>query len=292
MKLLKASALGTLLLTMLAGCNNFEPSYDTIENVTYNGCYSIVTDTKTGQVSVSTPVSFGMNLNYTKLTTEASVSGMYLNGEIMPVLTLKDIDWNANTYWYFTTTTNPTASLTTGAKPTVTNFKAQWNPRADIPNLGQNEGYPLLAFGFTMDNQYRVESSIAPFYMWGKTTASSASSEPFTGDVNKIVATPDFENMTMTVLVNGAKFADRMPPLNIELENIPLTFVDNGATFSFEASELTPSIGGTPYPDYKCTKIKGTLNPVEGMTFEFTCDVPRMGQYVVKTTPTVFGYRE
>lgn len=290
MKRLTKFVLGVAALLSTASCNDFKN--DTISTIAFYDCYAVITSVD-GEVSVSAPVNIGLELNWTKLTENTIFNGLKIDGYSYPQMTISDMKWGASSdnLWYETTTKNSTALLATGMPADITNYEFQWNDRLDIPGRVDGEYDPALFFSFNIDGKYKVVGSRIPFNMWGTTTSSSQGAEPFTSEINKISADPDFSNMTMTVLVNGAQFHSKMPALNIQLDNIPMKIENDGVTLSFEATDLIPSIAGTPYPNYPCTNIKGSLNPKTGMNFTFTCEVPKLGAYVVTTNPTVFGYR-
>ena len=290
MKHISTLFVGAGMIMLAASCGSMEADTETAQG--FLNCYAIVTDIQKGTVTVSTPVTVGLTLNWTQSTAEASLTGLVIDGTIYPQMILTDMKWEPtkDNLWGHTTN-NPFATLATGISPVLSDFKFQWSDRMDIPELEPYEYDPAFVYGFVIDGRYRIEGSRTPFNFWGTTTATSDDVEPFTSGVNNIVATPDFKNMTMTVLVTGAQFAQGMPALNIQLDNIPLKLVNDGASFSFEADELTPTISGTPYPNYPCSNIKGTLDPKTGMTFSFDCNVMQRKVYTVTTNPTVFGYR-
>lgn len=274
---------------LMVSCNDLEQDTKTTQGFT--GCYAIVTDTNTGTVTISSQVTIGLGLNWTQETAEAAISGLTINNATYPQLSLLDLKWRVREDKLWAQTTNdPVGVLSTNQPVDVTRFTFEWSDRLDIPNLLEYD--PALVYGFTLDGRYRIEGSRYPFNLFGKTTADSEGVQPFTGEVNRIVAKPDFDKMTMTVLINGAQFADRMPPLNIQLDNIPMQFVDGGKSFTFSAESIVPTIANVPYENYMCSNVQGTLDPAVGMNFSFDCNVQGMKVYKVITNPTVFGYRE
>lgn len=277
------------LLALTSSCNSYETDTKTTQG--FQNCYAIITDINKGTVTVSEPVTVGLELNWSKITANASFSGFVIDGSTYPLMIVSDFGWTTNDLWAYSTS-NPNAQLTTGINPKISDFKFQWSDRVDIPGFETTNAYdPAFLYSFNLDERYIITGSRTPFNLWGTTTAAAQGVEPFTSEVNNIVATPDFKNMTMTVLVTGAQFAEKMPALDIQLDNIPMKFVDNGKSFTFEAENLIPSIAGTPYPNYPCSNIHGTLDPSTGMTFSFDCNVLQRMTYTVTTNPTVFGYR-
>ena len=275
-------------MAIAASCT--DTNTDTISTQGFSECYAVVTDATTGEQTVSFPVKVALELNWTQTTAAASYSGLVIDGNTYPQMLLNDLKWTTDQLWGYTTN-NPSALLTTGATPKITDFNFRWSDRLDMPGYDQFTYDPAFVFGFKLDDRYTLKGARIPFSLWGTTTASAPGVNSFTSEVNNIVATPNFSKMTMTVLVNGAQFASAMPALNIQIDNIPMKIVNDGESFTFEADEIIPTLAGTPYPNYPCSNIKGTLNPREGMTFSFDCSVMQRMVYTVTTSPTVFGYR-
>lgn len=280
------------LVALMVSCNDVET--DTKSTQGFTNCYAIVTDTHTGTVSVTQPLTIGLALNWTQSTAEMAVTGLTINGSTYPQLSLLDISWGPtqDKLWAKSSTSAPSAVTSTNQRVDVTDFNMQWSDRLDIPGLPLYTYDPALSYSFELEKRYMIVGSRSPFNFWGTTTAASEGVDPFTSGVNQITATPNFEKMTMTVLVNGAQFASQMPALNIQLDNIPLEFVDGGKKFEFKAETIVPTIANVPYENYICSNVHGTLDPEKGMTFSFDCNVMGRKIYNVSTAPTVFGYRE
>lgn len=226
------------------------------------------------------------------MTAQTTFSGLTISGNTFPLLTLTDLKWGAmpNELWCHTTGT-PSASLTTNQAVSVANLTFEWSDRLDIPNREPSEYKPAFFYSFDLDGRYHLTGSLTPFTFWGTTTVTSDGTEPFLSNVKTVVAEPDFKDMTMSVLIEGAQFAQGMPALEIKLSGIPMTLIDSGDAFAFEAERIIPTIADVPYENYECTNVSGTLDPRSGMTFTFDCNVRGMKIYNVTTQPTVFGYR-
>lgn len=252
-------------------------------------CYAIVTDTQTSAASYSSAVTVGLNAKWSDAKADATFSNLTIDGNVYPEIILTNMKWKTANRWSSVTTSTPKAALSNGAPVDVNDFKFQWADSLEKLDLGAYYD-PSFVFSFTLDDRYEVKGAEIPFCFWGSTTATSDGVDPFTSGINDIYATPDFEKMTMTVLVKGAQFAEKMPALNIQIDDIPMKIINGGDSFTFEAADLIPSIGGTPYPNYPCSNIKGSLDPKTGMSFVFDCNVMGRKIYTVTTQPTVFGY--
>lgn len=285
----KLSLSAAAIMVLTTACGSKEP-LDTITTQGFTDCYAIITDNTTGETTVSQQVMSRLELNWTQETAEIYFSGFVVGGNTYPMVSFSNAEWSSNKLWSYTITEPDGYNITTGQTLTVKNFKYQWSDRMDMPNVYEYSYDPAFFYSFDLSDRYHLVGSRIPFSLWGTTTAAAEGLSPFTGEVNNIVVTPNFKDMTITVLVNGAKFAERMPPLNIQLDNIPLQLVNLGESFTFETDALTPTISGVPYPNYPVSEVKGTLNPENGMELSFVCTVNGM-PYTVSTSPTPFGYR-
>lgn len=73
------------------------------------------------------------------------------------------------------------------------------------------------------------------------------------------------------IIVTGASFAANMPSLgDMHFDDVDVTFTDSG--YSLYCAALTPSISGTPYPNYAITNLMGDVDPDDNETdFQFNC---------------------
>ena len=295
MKKLSKLALGLALVAATTACGDLDT--DTKSTQGFLNSYAVITDLTDDTQTVSSPVTIGLFLNWTTNEAEIAISGLTINGNVYPQMSLLSLVWSTSTdkLWGNIETDVPAVALTTGQFASVTNFNFTWSDRLDMPDLETSgAGYdPALFYSFTLDNRYKVVGSRAPFSFWGDVTTVSDNSDaqPFVTKGQKIIAAPDFKAMTMSVYVNGAKVADAMPGLDIQLNDIPMAFEENGRYITFEVDNLIPSMAGTPVPSRPCSNIKGRIDPKVGMTFQFDCNVPGMGVFTVSTEPTLFGYR-
>lgn len=96
-------------------------------------------------------------------------------------------------------------------------------------------------------------------------------------DVNSsYTLTFDTQGPTVNVMCNGAKFSAAMPrPMDILIPDIPL-LVDGDVDFSFaETGPVTPQIGGTPYPTFPISLVRGSgkIGTGGALSFSFNCEV-------------------
>lgn len=277
------------LILSMSSCGDSEAEYKYTQY--YTNSYAIVTDIKTGEQSVSNSVVVKSEINVNKGIIYIDMSGLKVNGNSYPQISLLNLLWTSSNTWGVAENTYPNALLSTNFPVDVTNFKYRWTDRMNMPAVDNQYANPyIMTFNFELEQQYKVAGGNMPFTFWGTTSSATAGQEPFISKVNPLIAIPDFENMTVSIVVCNSQFADRMPSMDIQLNKIPMTIIDEGKSFEFSIAELIPELDNVPVPDYPCSNISGVITPGESMTLTFDCNVRRMMTYTVTTTATVFGY--
>ena len=87
------------------------------------------------------------------------------------------------------------------------------------------------------------------------------------------LAIPNVTEPKMDIVFNGVKFAELMPiKLNLAMLGIPFkTTVSEDETtinYIFEAKDVIPTVGGTPYDKYKVDVIEGCIGRTVDIKFE------------------------
>lgn len=147
--------------------------------------------------------------------------------------------------------------------------------------------FPMVLCSFTVDGIYRAQLVFTPGYYWGPTTVTGPSGKDF---INKSMSTfygiqLDPQKNTARVAIQGATFNEHMPAQNMLLNDIPYTM--SQSSYTAQAQEITPTIGGVPYPAYKITDFKwtGYYNGLQTVEFTVNVDNPAMqGSFNVKAT--------
>ena len=292
MNLLKKFAFGSVAVVgTLSSCIN--SNSDPITPLFITDCYTVATDKLTGEVTVSTDLSQIIEINWGKDVAQLSFSGFVINNVQYPSMDIFEMKLKYND-WYCNAD-NPIAQFHTGQLADLTNFNYQLNERANNPELKPGDTfnpYVALVYSFDLDSRYHIEGSRVPFYFWGTSTSVKEGTEPFTSGIKFVTVTPNFENKTVTVELPGAQFNQHMlAVLHIQLDDIPMEFIEGGKIITFEKDFLIPSLQGVKADDYPVYNVKGVLNPAVGLNLEFECNPNKMGLYKVTTSPTVFGYK-
>lgn len=119
--------------------------------------------------------------------------------------------------------------------------------------------------------------------------------DQFTSDDSSYVLKLDAANSTADLYIYDAKFAERMPAMNMVFKNIPFTANNSGFTMSSEA--LTPSIIGstgseTPAPNYTISNLSINVDG-DRLATNFTCTITdqnnsAIGEYIVSAAANMF----
>lgn len=85
------------------------------------------------------------------------------------------------------------------------------------------------------------------------------------------------EQRTLALFMHETRFADKMPPL--EMEAYGIRYTPAAGWIDVEAEQVVPRIAGTPYERYVLTEIDGQVRDVE-LSLTFVC----AGTYRVEYT--------
>lgn len=117
-----------------------------------------------------------------------------------------------------------------------------------------------LKFDYTIENMYDVRStSEDPVYYITKTTVrdSENPTKPFTTETSLYNIDFDIAKMTADIKIANAKFADKMPAMNITIPGVPVVATRSGFNLSIES--VIPQIGKDPYPKYIIKNLSGIM---------------------------------
>lgn len=273
-KLLSAALLTTAALS-LGSCNDNNKDTDIIYRYDFQRCYTVVTDLNESQINsttVSSPVTIQMFSNWTTSKADISISGMSIGGQTYPVISIENASWQLveNNTWGRVMSA-PIATLPTGQYISLDRFNLEWTDRPEIVGTVVSEYTPALAFDFIIDGRYRVAGSNQPFVMGGTTESTPQGGETFKSNISLYVTTLDFSTKKAAIKINNANFAPGMPSLNMEFPGVDYEIEPDGSV-KLSCASLIPTIGGTPYEDYKITDLEGEINPGRNDSeIEFTC---------------------
>ncbi len=281
-KLIKFSSLAIIALAAtfsFTSCDD-DIQQDTISEQSFLQCYAVVSDLQTGIVtSVEEPITIKLTLNWNKAIADLQITGLSDYSRI----TMNNVPWTINQQsgWSEIDADIVNANNTGGQLLAVSDFEMEWLDRLDLAEYLSNYD-PALEFSFTVDNRYVISGSRAPFYMTGTTVANSPAGEAFTNQISLYATAIDYKNRTATITIKGAKFAQGMPALDIELPNIPVTFDDDGDV-EMQADNLIPTMNGAQVPSFPISNLYGKIEPGDDMELKFNCSFAGANYSVVAT---------
>lgn len=240
--------------------------------------FNYVTDQNSQITSVSTDGTFTMksssdglidiNLGNVKLP-----NGAYIN------LELTGLNYSITENGAQRITVPSYTSVVNGVSHQVTGFYMDLYMRY----LG-SQAYYLVVCNYVVDSQYSVRVVYTPACYWGSTMVTDKDGKVYTNDAQTtfygIAFSPDKSRATIACI--NAKFAESMPAMSLSLDDLPYTLTQNG--FTIEAAEVTPTMGGIPYPTYKITNVKATGYYGGPVYVSFTCTIDTekvKGEYAV-----------
>jgi len=277
----------------MTACNSGTNDIDTVTEQSFQSCYVIVTDlTGADKLAVKQSVVIQLNLNWTKGLSEVNITGLAIGGQTYPAVKIKDMQWGVQEDgWGSVVCKSPTMEASaSGITPTVTDFRLRWLDRLDFaPYVGIYD--PGCEFSFIVDGRYHVVGSRQPFVLAGKTKTTDDAGKIF--ETLKPVYTVglDFTTNMATIVITKSQFVEDMPPLTMKFSNIPFTIADGGTRFVLQSDALTPSISGTPYPDFPISELHADIIPGTGMVLSFKCNYRKAKMYTVDVDVDYSNYQ-
>ena len=270
----KIAITAALCALTLTACNDDKKTTnDTITQQGLSECFAVVTD-KTGAEAtrVIYPVNITYLLNWTTAKCDATITGLTLGGQNLPSINLTGMKWNlSEDGWGETEADRPNQN--TGAianAPVVTDFELEWLFRLDLANATETYD-PVCSFEFDLDSRYHYVGSRQPSYMGGNTTVTCPSLPAFSYEDAIYSIKLDFTSMKADLTINGAKFNQMMPSLNMDFKNIPFTFGHEQGSFKLTCGELVPEMNGRPMPGFPITNFEAIVFPGHDTELQFDC---------------------
>ena len=248
-----------LIAVAITACNSNE---NTTSSRTFSACFASAKDVTTGTTVGCDGVIYQLDLNYTIGTAKVTISCLKLGDKTYSDIVIDEVPFKVNTDgWLEIAPAKASVSTAKGANVTYLNIKTR--------NRNVSGGiYPDLIITYTLDDRFEVLSSTQMQYEEGKTTSTYSGGSFQTANTQYILGI-NSKPGTINMMMQGAQFIDKMPAMNIKLTDVP--FRTHGTSLIFEAEEIIPSIGDTPYPGFKLTNVHGELNLAKGLTLTFNC---------------------
>lgn len=138
------------------------------------------------------------------------------------------------------------------------------------------EYIPVINVAMTLGDIKVVTLQEYTVYFGSTGVVNSMAGANFTSKASYYAVTLDPEAMKAKIEIFGAKFAEKMPSMDMTFGDVPFTASATGYTLTCD--ELIPTITNVPYPDYAITNLIGQGNLLSGLNLQFDC----MGIYTVQ----------
>ena len=290
-----------LLLPLLAlaavslGSCNSSTDNSTVTTQTLGSCFAVVTDLADNSVTYTTDVSFGLNLNWTEMTADISVTGLKAGGTLPP-LKLPTMTWGVNTETGWGYASSPLLHFTASyADYTISDFRINWMDRLSMgPALGLPYAYyPGVYYSFTLNDRYKICGSTRGYILFGTSASTAPDGTVYTTTKSYYQVQTDFTNMTAAIQINNAAFSADMPSQNMRFSAIPMTVSADGRIHLAITGELIPTLVGgdqAPQPEFPITNLVADITPGTGMTISFDCNVRKQALYTVTANTNYTDY--
>ncbi len=242
-------------------------------------CFNYVSDMNNDKAEVTVGGTYLFEVNYTDGVATVTMGNLKLNGSQSVSLQLENLAYKFDDKGGFVIDQPVVVSSYNGQHHTVSDFSFRLYRRY----VGTYY-FPAMWMTFVVDSQYRVRVIYTPSVYLGTTNVVNPDNGLFTSTDPYYVVAIDPTKSKAALHVLGAKFADRMPAMDMIFPDLPITC--NMNTFTIEADEIVPRIGSVEYPSFKITNLKVSGNYELGMKVEFDCtiDTPSMkGTYKVSS---------
>lgn len=133
---------------------------------------------------------------------------------------------------------------------------------------------PVVNICFLVNNVFKVTAVQENIVYFGQTNVVSTLGEnPFDTNLSIYQVSID-DDLTADIRISGAKFAQGMPSLDMEFEDIPVV-VNSGYGYSLACDRLIPEINDTPYPNYEISNLSGSGVFSSGLNLSFVCNIKK-----------------
>lgn len=259
-------------LGMLASACSSSNNDDYVVKQTFPECFAYVEDYSSGASAYYKNVSYEITLNYTTALAEVTVYNLKLtDGTSLGSMRMTNLPWHIdNNGWIEIKADQVKPSTGLGGEVTVTGLKVRILQRI----IGQSY-MPAVSFRFAVNQHFTVTSSTMDQVTFGTTVSVKDGGTSFTTKNTYYQAVIDTETRQLKLTLYKAQFIDKMPAMDITINNIPYTIVSN--RLKFEAASKTPTIGGVPYDGFPITDLVGEIEFGQAMTLNFDCRPQTMG---------------
>lgn len=235
-------------------------------------CINYVENTQSGDVNVTGGAKYSIDVNITQSTLDLVIDGVQLTpGGGSLVLNLKDIPCSYDKDGNLVAST---LTYTSGSN-TITNFSFKMRQRY----LNATSYIPVFDVTFNINGSYFVRTFQSSTFYFGTTNVQVINTSTQT-NTDKTFYTVTFDktkigegsNVSANLYIYSAKFADKMPKMDLMIFNIPAKLGRDGYTLAGDNLKVYTGTVTNPVeqPDYPVTGLTGTGIITKGLILNFT----------------------
>ena len=260
------AAIAALSLTSCLGDSDNDQYY----MAQLSDCINYVEDATTGEAYAIPNVKYNIEINITQSTATMIIDGIQVTpGGASYAVKLENVPCT------YSQDGSVVISLPSyqNASISLTNFNFKMRPRY----MGL-EYIPVFDIRYTVNTNYNVRTFQQSICYFGNTNVSiKGSGASSTTDLTYYLVTFDKKTIDGTSLkanlhIYSAKFAEKMPEMDIMMFNIPANLNHDGFTLEAESAKVYTGNSSSPVeqPNYPVTNLVGTGIISSGLTLNFT----------------------
>ncbi len=235
-------------------------------------CVNYVENTVSGDVNVTSGIKYNILINITKSTLNLTIDGLQLTqGGGTITAKLENLPCTYDNSGNIVVTV---PSITSGST-TFSNFTFKMRQR-----YMTNTYIPVFDINYNVNGNYYVRTFQASTYYFGTTSVvvnDTPNATPTTTDKTFYCVTFDKttigegNNINANLYIYSAKFADKMPQMDMMVFNIPAKLGRDGYNLSAETLKVYTGNKANPVeqPDYAITDFSATGTITNGLNIHF-----------------------
>lgn len=266
MKTIKSLLLSLISITVFASCSNDDSEAKTVQY--YDDCFHHVYNVMSGEYKIFEAPQYEFEFNYTDITANVKIKNVkFADGMPAINMTLENLKWNISNGFKVINANNVIPVVDGNAMPEYMLNSVK------IELLDRYVGVyyePIVNVYFVINDMCKVTAVQEDILYFGETSVTSMSGgNPYTINTPVYQLSID-EDMIADLKIAGAKFAQGMPSLDMEFENIPVE-ISSGVGYTLKCESLIPEINDVPFPNYQITNLIGMGTFSKGLDLSFNC---------------------
>ncbi len=266
------------ILLLLTSCGNDEVK--STRSFTSNMVNTVVS---TGGAVQAFDGQYMFEIDNVKNTMDITAKGVKFSPN-MPAVTfvLKNVPFTLDNKGYNLNAQNivPEVDGTAMAQYTITQLTGRMFPQTTVD---QTTFADQVSLSYTLTSGTKINAATQSMsFLFNTTTTVNMGPTSYTNQTSLYTLNINASSSKASLIIVGAKFADKMPAMNMAFTDMTLTPTATG--FKVEKASLVPNILGndgslTPFPSYTITNLVATVVNNK-LTLTFTCTITATGSTV------------